>query len=199
MTPLERINSLKENEKKMNDCLLLIDLQNDYFHGGNMELVEMEKAAANARLLLDEYRKGNSPIIHVQHISTRPDATFFLPGTDGAAINEMVAPHKGEMVVIKNYPNSFRDTELLENLKKTKFNNLIICGAMSHMCIDATTRAAFDFGFNCVVAEDACATRDLNYKGNMIKASEVHACFMAALSVPYAKVLTTKELISNMV
>lgn len=182
----------------MNDCLLLVDLQNDYFRGGNMELVDTEKAAANAQLLLNAFRKRNSPIIHVQHIAARPEAKFFLPGTDGAAIHELVAPHKGETVVIKNYPNSFRDTELLETLKDEKIDTLIICGAMSHMCIDATTRAAFDFGFNCIVAEDACATKDLTYKGKQIKAADVHASFMAALSVPYAKVLTTEELIDNM-
>ncbi len=92
----------------MKDYLILIDLQNDYFPGGNMELIDMGKAVANARLLLEEFRKATLPIIHVQHISTRPDATFFLPGTDGAAINAMVAPQESEAVVVKNYPNSFR-------------------------------------------------------------------------------------------
>jgi len=70
---------------------------------------------------------------------------------------------------------------------------------MSHMCIDATTRAAFDLGFNCIVAEDACATRNLIFKGKTIKASDVHASFMAALSVPYAKVMATHELIESTV
>jgi nicotinamidase-related amidase len=71
-------------------------------------------------------------------------------------------------------------------------------GAMSHMCIDATTRAAFDLGFNCIVAEDACATKDLIFQRKIIKASDVHASFMAALSVPYAKVISTKEIIETM-
>ena len=66
------------------------------------------------------------------------------------------------------------------------------------MCIDATTRAAFDLGFSCVVAEDACATKDLTFKGKTIKASDVHASFMAALSAPYANILTTQETIKKM-
>ncbi|MBI5594384.1 MAG: cysteine hydrolase [Deltaproteobacteria bacterium] len=181
----------------MNNCLILIDLQNDYFPGGMMELVGIQEATANARILLNEFRKTKSPIIHIQHISTRPGTTFFLPETDGVKINQMVAPQGNEIVVLKNYPNSFRDTSLSENLKAIKSNNLVICGAMSHMCIDATTRAAFDLGFNCIVAEDACATRDLNFKGKIIKASEVHASFMAALSAPYARVISTKEIIES--
>ena len=66
------------------------------------------------------------------------------------------------------------------------------------MCIDATTRAAFDLEFNCVVAEDACTTKDLTFKGKIIKASNVHASFMAALSAPYADVLATIEIIDKM-
>ena len=182
----------------MKKALILIDLQNDYFPGGNMELVDTEKAANNAQLLLNGFRRENLPIVHIQHISVRPGATFFLEGTHGVEIHEMVTPKQGENLVIKNYPNSFRDTSLLENLKNNKIEDLVICGAMSHMCIDATTRAAFDFGFNCVVVEDACATKDLVFKGKTIKASDVHASFMAALSVPYAQVLTTNETLKGM-
>jgi len=181
----------------MKNCLILIDIQNDYFPGGSMELVGMEEAAANARILLDEFRRTGSPVIHVQHIAARPGSTFFLPGTDGAKIHHLVTPQEGEMVVIKNYPNSFRATPLQEKLEKKKISQLVICGAMSHMCIDATTRAAFDFGFDCVVAEDACATRDLSFKGKTIKASEVHASFMSALAIPYAKVISTNSVIDS--
>ena len=181
----------------MKKCLLLIDLQNDYFPGGKMELVDTEKAAANAQLLLKKFRKEDLPIIHIQHLATQPGAAFFLPNTHGSEINEIVAPLESETVVVKNYPNSFRGTELQELLSKDEICNLIFCGAMSHMCIDATIRSAFDLGFNCVVAEDACATIDLTFQGQTIKAAEVHGAFMAALSAPYANVLTTDEILQS--
>ncbi len=182
----------------MKNCLILVDFQNDYFPGGTMELVGIEDAAANAQMLLHAWRKAESPVIHIQHIAARPGATFFLPGTDGAKIHRMVAHREGEAVVVKNFPNGFRGTSLLEMLKEKQLDTLVICGAMSHMCIDATTRAAFDLGFTCIVADDACATRDLNFRGRTIQAAEVHASFMAALSVPYAKVLSTREIIESM-
>lgn len=182
----------------MTTCLLLVDIQNDYFPGGNMELVGIGEAAANARTLLKVFRKVTLPVIHVQHISGHPGATFFVPETEGVRISQTVAPLAGEKVVIKHFPNSFRDTSLLDSLKEQGMDSLVICGAMSHMCIDATTRAAFDLGFNCTVAEDACATRDLAFKGKTVKASEVHAAFMAALSYPYAKVVSTKEIVAGM-
>ncbi|MGV0029247.1 isochorismatase family protein [Phormidesmis priestleyi] len=108
-------------------------------------------------------------------------------------IHESVTPQPDEMVIVKHFPNSFRETHLLEYLKSSEVEEVVIGGAMSHMCIDATTRAAFDFGFQCTVIEDACATRDLEYKSKTVKAAEVHAAFMAALAMPYAKVISTDE------
>jgi len=183
----------------MKKGLLLVDIQNDYFPGGAMELVGMEQAATNARQLLQQFRTTKTSIFHIQHLATRPDATFFLPETTGSQIHDLVAPLPGEQLVTKHYPNSFRETTLLDRLRCKSVTDLVICGAMSHMCIDATTRAAFDFGFNCTVVEDACATRDLSFQGKMIKAAEVHAVFMAALTAPYAKVMSTEEFLSHLV
>lgn len=183
----------------MSTCMILVDLQNDYFPGGSMELVGIEAAAANARRLLNEFRKKDMPVIHIQHIATSKGATFFLPGTNGAEINQRVAPQPDDTVVVKNYPNSFRDTRLLDILRQQHISDLLICGAMSHMCIDATVRAAFDSGFTCMVAEDACATKNLTFKGNTIPASTVHAAFMASLSGSYATVRQTKAIIESRV
>ncbi len=179
----------------MKECLLLVDLQNDYFPGGRMELVGIDAAAKNAARLLDEFRAAELPVVHVQHVATRPGATFFLPDTDGAQIHARVAPRPGEIVVVKHFPNSFRETELLKTLNASQLDTLVICGAMSHMCIDATTRAAADLGFTCTVAADACAARDLTFGDRVVKAADVHAAFMAALSAAYATVAATEEII----
>lgn len=106
-------------------------------------------------------------------------------------------PRAGETVVQKNFPNSFRDSGLQQTLRTMTVDSLLIVGAMSHMCIDATTRAAFDLGFQCSVAEDACATRDLQFNHEQIEAAQVHAAFMAALAWPYAKVAATAELLKT--
>ena len=181
--------------RKMSLGLVLVDIQNDYFPGGRMELVAMEGASRNAANILKMFRQRQLPVFHIKHVSTRPGATFFLPGTTGVNIHESVAPLDGEPVIEKRFPNSFRGTSLLDRLKAEGIARVIICGAMSHMCIDATTRAAFDLGFLCTVIEDGCATRDLPFKGEIIKADKVHAAFMSALSVPYANVLGTTDFI----
>ena len=177
----------------MKQGLILVDIQNDYFAGGNMELVDMHHAAKNAQNLLARFRDKSLPIFHVQHLSVRSGATFFVPGTVGVDLHASVSPLAEEIVVQKHYPNSFRETTLLEHIKSEDVGRLTICGAMSHMCIDATTRAAFDLGFVCTVIEDACATRNLEHKGRIVEAKNVHAAFMAALAAGYATVASSEE------
>ena len=173
--------------------LVIIDVQNDYFKGGRMELVGMEEAAKNCQLLLEGFRAMNKPIFHIQHLSVQEGATFFIPDTDGCKTHESVRPKEGEALVRKHYPSSFRDTNLDSLLKKSEITDLIVCGAMSHMCVDTTVRAAFDLGYRCTAISDACATRNLEFDGKVIDSADVHAAFMASLQVPFATVLTTEE------
>ncbi|OGT30794.1 MAG: isochorismatase [Gammaproteobacteria bacterium RIFCSPHIGHO2_12_FULL_35_23] len=177
----------------MTVALLLIDIQRDYFSGGKMELVGAFEASLQAKEVLSRFRKQKKLIIHIQHISTRPDASFFLPNTSGIEIHQNVEPLQDEEVIIKHSPNSFKETNLLTILNKQQVNSLVIAGMMTHMCVDSTTRAAFDLGFQCTVLQDACATRALTFSGKEISADNVHQAFLAALSVPFARILPVEE------
>lgn len=181
----------------MNTALLIIDIQNDYFPGGAMELVGSDAAAERAALLLDAFRAQKRPVVHVQHWSTRPGATFFLPDTPGAEIHERVAPREGETVMRKHYPNAFRETTLLEHLRGREVGRLVIAGMMTQMCIDTTTRAAADLGFECVLVHDACATRDLSFGGRTVPAADVQAAFVAALNGIFASVQSAQAVASG--
>jgi nicotinamidase-related amidase len=173
--------------------LILVDIQNDYFPGGKMELYQMEAAAANAVLLLSFFRERNWPIVHIQHLSIKPGASFFIPETFGVEIHSSVFPQIDEPIVQKNFPNSFRQTNLHEILKSHGVEELVICGAMSHICIDTTTRAANDLGYQVTLIYDACATRDLTFNGLFVEALKVQAAYMAALNSSFAKVMATSE------
>jgi nicotinamidase-related amidase len=182
---------------KMNTALLIVDIQNDYFQGGKAELVNPDKASKNAKLMLEYFRKNNLPVVHIQHIASRPDATFFAPDTKGAEIHNDVKPKDTEQIIIKHFPNSFRETNLLEYLKSKNITDLVICGMQTHMCVDATTRAAKDLGFNCVVIGDACATKDLEINNVKVKAADVQTSFLSALNYFYSKVMTTEQYLNK--
>jgi nicotinamidase-related amidase len=105
-------------------------------------------------------------------------------------------PLEGETVISKNFPNSFRDTPLLEYLRERQITRLVIAGMMTQMCIDTTVRAAADLGFECLLAHDACATRALSFGGVTVPAESVQAAFLAALNGLFARVLPVADLLA---
>lgn len=177
----------------MNTALVLIDFQNDYFPNGRMTLEKSTEACQKAQEVLQAYRTKHFPIVHIQHISTRPDAVHFLPCTKGVEFHPNVLPNKHETIIKKHYPNSFKDTGLLNHLIKHQINHLIIAGMMTHLCVEATVRAAYDLGFSCTVLSDACASKNLEFNNMLIPAQTVHHAFLAALQPLYAEVISVKE------
>jgi len=177
----------------MKTALLMIDIQNDYFEGGTMTLTGSDSASKKAALILERFRTNGLPVVYIQHIATKPTATFFLPGTFGAEIHKNITPLGQEKVFIKHYPNSFRDTGLHEYLQSIDVKDLVICGMMTHMCVDATTRAATDAGYTCTVISDACATKELELNGIKVKAEQVQLSFLAALAYFYSTVVSANK------
>lgn len=174
--------------------LLIIDIQNDYFPGGANELTGAEEALAVAASMLACFRNAGLPIVHVQHIGS-PASSFFKPGTTGAEIRREVLPAVGEALIVKEYPSGFRKTALEETLRKLGADELVVCGMMTHMCVDTTVRAAADLGFAVTLIADACATKDLAYGGVTVPAAHVQAAYLAALDGTFAQVVNADELV----
>jgi nicotinamidase-related amidase len=172
-------------------ALILIDVQNDYFPGGKWPLTGIEAAADNAAKILAAARAAGDLVVHVKHEFPTADAPFFVPRSDGAQIHPKVREREGEQLVLKHHVNAFRETDLKEVLDRHEVEEVVICGAMSHMCVDAGVRAASDLGFQCIVVHDACATREQEFEGTVVPAADVHASFMAALQFGYAKLFST--------
>jgi nicotinamidase-related amidase len=178
-------------------ALVLIDIQNDYFPGGRWALSGIESAADNAARLLAAARAAGDLVVHVRHEFPTAAAPFFAPGSDGAKIHPKVQGREGEPVVLKHHVNAFRETDLEAILDRHGVEEVVICGAMSHMCVDAGARAASDLGYRCVVVHDACATRDQEFEGAVVPAAQVHAAFMAALKFGYAEAVSAEEYLAR--
>ncbi|MCV6624147.1 MAG: cysteine hydrolase [Cellvibrionaceae bacterium] len=179
------------------NALIVIDIQNDYFQGGKWPLKNMESSAKNAALVIDWARDRGDLVLHVQHVSTDQGSPFFLANSTGAEIHSSVQPGESETVIVKHQINSFLDTDLASMLKLHGVESLTILGSMSHMCIDAAVRAASDLGYPVTVIEDACSTHDIEFGGRVVKAEDVHAAFMFALSFAYADVITVSDFLKN--
>lgn len=181
----------------MSEALVLIDIQNDYFKGGRNELYQPEQAAAQAKKVLSFFRRRHLPVMHVKHVSLSKEATFFLPETSGVEIYQEVYPQDGEDVIIKHTPDSFNQTILREKLEENHITDLVICGMMTHMCVDTTVRAAKRLGYQVTLLEDACATKELKWNGVSVSAETVHRSYMASLNGAFAKVMTTDQWLAS--
>jgi nicotinamidase-related amidase len=175
-------------------AVIVVDLQNEYLPTGKVPLAGIEEAVATAAGVLDAARASGEPVIHVRHEGAAADAPIFTPGTENVEIIPAVRPQAQEPVIVKHYPNAFRETGLQALLDEQGIAEVVMVGAMSHMCIDATARAAADLGYAVTVVADACATRDLEFAGKTVAAPDVHAAFMSALAFGYADVVTANEL-----
>lgn len=178
-----------------NRAILVVDLQNEYWPSGNFALQGIEAAAANAARIIDHARSKGDLIVNIRH--EMPGGPIFVPGSKGAEINDSVRPASGEPVITKNFPNSFRDTGLSDLLKEKGVKDVVVVGAMSHMCVDATVRAANDLGYTTTTIHDACATRDLDFNGVTVPAAQVHATLMSALSFAYGEVISTEAFLAR--
>ncbi|KAB0509901.1 MULTISPECIES: cysteine hydrolase family protein [Pseudomonas] len=179
-----------------NTALIVVDIQNDYFSGGKWELNATDAAADNAARVIGAARERGDLVIHIRHETLAPNAPFFVPGSDGAQLHENVRNLGDELVIVKHFMNPYRETQLLEVLEHNEIERVTVVGNMSHMCIDAVTRASDDFGFETTVIHDACTTHDLEFNNVKVPALLVHAAFMAALKFGYAEVLSTDEYVA---
>jgi nicotinamidase-related amidase len=168
-------------------ALVLIDIQNDYFPGGRYELLESDKANLQAKVLLEEFRKRNLPVIHVRHESIGPDANFFIPNTHGADIHPNVAPRTGETVIVKYKVSSFIDTGLESILRNSGIKQLIVCGMQTNWCVRATTLDALKKGFKVTVIKDAIAAKNI----------DVHQEAIKEMVENQVKLMKTEEFVKN--
>ncbi|ODQ61669.1 hypothetical protein WICANDRAFT_75875 [Wickerhamomyces anomalus NRRL Y-366-8] len=183
-------------------ALLLIDIQNDYFQdqNGKYPLVNINEAAQQSSILLNSIRKDHKDvlIIHIRHIEQDPNAPFFVKDSSGAKINDIVTPQNDEIIITKHHPNSFIETGLQNTLEEHGVKELIIVGAMTHMCVQGTARSGAELGYDVVVVKDAIATRDLDFDGKVVSAEQVTTTVLSTLSFLYGKVSSVDEVLENL-
>jgi nicotinamidase-related amidase len=177
---------MSQNKPSPKPALIIVDVQEFYFNEGNSQLVNPEEASQQAARLLSAFRESNDLVVHIRHEST-----------NGFAIHENVKPNPGEKVITKQFVNSYRETDLLEYLRENEITEVIICGMMTHMCVEGAARASADYGFDVVVIENACATRDLKLGDKTVKAADVHVSALATIEGYYGTVLTADEFLAK--
>lgn len=184
----QNVSEARQIPDSIKTALLIVDIQEFYFPSDERPgLTNVEQASLKAKEVLKIFREQEALVVHVRHKASK-----------GFEIHENVKPIIGEKVITKQEVNSFLGTDLLTYLQDNKINRLIIMGMQTNMCLEAVVRAGHDYGFECIVIQDACAARDLKFGDRIVKAADVHASTLATLSGGgYAKVIDSKDFKEN--
>ncbi|MHA3081944.1 cysteine hydrolase family protein [Acinetobacter sp. ANC 5383] len=177
-------------------ALLVIDVQNDYFPKGKIPLSQPEQALQNIHLLEKAFHQVQVPIIYIQHVATAAEAPFFVAGTEGVKLYADLDVDAESIIIQKHFPNSFFQTGLKAQLQQLEIEQLLVTGMMTHMCVDATTRAAAEYGYDPIVIADATATKDLQYAGRIVSAQDVQTAYLSAFQM-FAQIQTTEKYLSH--
>ena len=163
--------------------LVIVDAQNEY-RIGDMKLPDIEPAIAQIQCLLKAARQHGTPVVHIRHIGVA--GYLFDPEGPRGQIFDELTPIDGETVIDKPLPNAFANTSLQAFLKATGRTSLIVCGFMTHMCVNSK-----DLGYQSTVVADACATRPLpNLEASgQLDAQALHDMELVALSDFFACVV----------
>ncbi len=177
----------------MNDALIIVDIQMDYFAGGAMVLPKSERALKNAEVLVNAYRKHKKTIIYIAQQSPE-QLGFLVSNTPGAEIHPVLTPHADEVVINKNTPNAFFKTNLNDALQELKITKLTIIGFMAHMCVDSTVRNAKELGYDVTIVPEAIESCEVAG----VSAENVKKVFLTALSPFFAREVGLSEIIDQM-
>jgi nicotinamidase-related amidase len=174
-------------------AVLCIDMQKEYFEEGRpLKVPSGQSVLEKVNSLLDESRRKNLLIIHVRHVSKKPDDSTFRDGSP--YLDFVYDVPRAELVLTKNTPGAFHSTGLQDILKAHGITSVVICGLLSFMCCDTTAREAHARGYKVYFVKDATAAIDI---GNL-PAEKVHEATCAIQGWMFSNAVTTEEFISKL-
>ncbi|MDP5272839.1 cysteine hydrolase family protein [Chengkuizengella axinellae] len=167
-------------------ALLIIDVQVIMFTYGGGKLHNGEKVLHNIKELLKKARSSNTTVVFIQHT----EAPNLIEGKEGWPIHPELGPFDNEVVIQKNYVDSFYKTALHEKLQEHGIENLVIVGMQTDFCVDTTCRRAFSMGYKSVLVEDGHSTFDTE----VLKAEQIIAHHNNTLGGRFVELKSTNEI-----
>lgn len=136
-------------------ALLVIDVQKDVVANA----VKTSEVIANINLLISNARTLNVPVIWVQHSDD-----YLVKGSTGWEIVDELKPLPDDVRIYKTQPSSFAETDLQVQLESLGIKSLVITGAQTDYCVNATSNAGAELGYQVTLVSDAHTTEDSDTK-----------------------------------
>ena len=160
-------------------ALLVIDVQKDVVENA----VKTSEVIANINSLISNARTSNVPVIWVQHSDD-----YLVKGSTGWEIVDELKPLPDDMRIYKTESSSFVETDLQANLESLGIKTLVITGAQTDYCVNATSNAGVELGYQVTLVSDAHTTEDSDTANAIDLIEEKNSTF-----VQIGEVLKTAE------
>ena len=174
----------------MNRALLVIDVQREYFDGalpvtfpvGHLEhILRAMDAAAAAQV----------PTAVIRHHQPDPDSPIFRINSDAWQLHAEVEQRPRDVLIDKQLPGSFTNTQLGEWLQDVNADTVTIAGYMTQMCCDTTARQAFHRGYTVEFLRDATGTLDVENEAGSASGEQLHNSILVAQQMFISQVMDT--------
>ncbi|MCL4404125.1 hydrolase [Patescibacteria group bacterium] len=181
---------------KAKTALVVIDLQKGIV-GRTTQPYASQDVVKNAAAIAEACRASGVPVFLV-HVTPSPDGKDALhpeadnvmqrgaPAPDWAELVPEMGPKDGDFVITKRQWGAFYGTELDLELRRRGVRTIVLCGISTNIGVESTARSAYEYGYDQVVVEDACAAMS----------AEEHAFSLKTVFPRIARVRKTVDVIA---
>ncbi len=185
--------------REQNTALILIDVQKGFldedYWGGNRNNKNAEQICGE---ILNEWRKLQLPVFHIQHSSDNPLSKLYIENS-GFEFNDNVLPRDNEPIITKNVNSAFIGTDLKERIDFLNIKTLVIVGLTTDHCVSTTTRMAGNYGYKTYLISDATATFDrTGINGEKYSSELVYLTTLASLKNEFATIWSSEKLLREL-
>ena len=179
----------------MKRALLVIDVQNEYFFG-KLPVSYPPESLGNILKVMDVAAVNQTPVAVIRHAAKSETSPVFRKGSPEWELHPDVEKRHRDVLIEKNWPDSFTETKLEEWLKGNGIDTLTVCGYMTQMCCDTTARRAFHLGYVVEFLADATGTLPLKNEAGSMTEEELHRAILVTQQSRFSKVMKTEEWVS---
>ncbi|MCP4648668.1 MAG: cysteine hydrolase [PVC group bacterium] len=177
-------------------ALIVIDMQNVFLEEGQSSFIPSAPAIIPyVKQLCENFILKDRPVIFTRHINTEKNAkmmsrwwkSIIVEDNKSSQLTNKLDYSKG-ILIKKHQYDAFLETDLESILIKQDVSQLVICGVMTHLCCDTTTRSAFMKGFELFFTVDGTATYN----------EQMHRGTIINLAHGFAKPVLVNEILSEL-
>jgi|WetSurMetagenome_2_1015567.scaffolds.fasta_scaffold746630_1 nicotinamidase-related amidase len=179
-------------EQEMNQALLVIDVQNEYFTG-KLPVTWPAGSLNNILKAMERARESRVSVAVIQHTNLAPDAATFHKGTQEWELHNDIKSRHYDALIEKNLPGSFTGTGLQKWLGERDITTVTIAGYMTQMCCDTTARQAFHRGYDINFLSDATGTLSVTNSAGSVSGADLHRAILVTQQMRFSRVMTTEE------